>query len=69
MAKSLYGYYMGYMCYWLNDGFIRQWVGSVPNSRRDSAMSKKLPQHGRLARIVAVYMGYKCYWLIDEFIR
>jgi len=25
MIKSFYGYYMGYMCYWLNDGFIRHW--------------------------------------------
>jgi hypothetical protein len=26
MKKSLYGYYIGYMCYWLNGGLIRHWV-------------------------------------------
>lgn len=26
MEKSLYGYYMGYMSYWLYDGLIRHWA-------------------------------------------
>ncbi|MFP4979461.1 hypothetical protein ACE6ED_29020, partial [Paenibacillus sp. CN-4] len=25
MTKLLYGYYMGYMSYWLNDEFIPHW--------------------------------------------
>jgi hypothetical protein len=26
ITKSLYGYYMGYSCYLLNDGFIWHWI-------------------------------------------
>lgn len=45
MTKSLYGYYMGYKCYWLNVGFIRQWVAPTKKKpeRHETNQGSNIP--------------------------
>ncbi|MOA22281.1 hypothetical protein D3C78_1428290 [compost metagenome] len=40
MEKSSYGYYMGYMCYWLNDNYNRHWV--APPLQRNNPIFNSL---------------------------
>jgi hypothetical protein len=42
MVKSLYGYYMGYMCSWY-DGFIGHWV--VPQLRFYKILDNFVPSN------------------------
>ncbi|MOA56607.1 hypothetical protein D3C78_1806210 [compost metagenome] len=52
MEKSLYGYYMGYMCHLLNDEFIRHWV--APTKEKD--LERQKANQG-LNRLTTIYLS------------